>query len=412
MKNNTKRILSVLLAAALCLQLLVGCASGKTPSSAESTAPSSEEQPAAPVLKDFAVMHELEFGGVYIDMTIDDFNALGFVYGDSVDLVFSNGYKLEDLPYYNGYYTRTGDPLLVAYPGYPYIKAGINNGDDLWVLAGLSESDTATVTLREAGKYTDIQDARDIHYKDERDQFPSDEVFANFRAVSVSGLGENVLYRSASPCDNQHNRAPYVDALIKKAGVGFILDLADNDEKIAGYIAKDDFNSPYFLSLREAGKVCPIALNTNFTSEAFGRKLAAGLITMAESDSPYLVHCTEGKDRTGFVCLLLEALCGASYDEIEADYMITYDNYYQIAKEEKLLSATLNSFASYYGVEASDGVRYRVIVENVLDPMVALLAEDGADLHAADLAAGAEAFLKNCGMTDEQIASLKAKLTK
>ena len=38
-----------------------------------------------------ACIHEQEFGGVYIKMTIDDFDAVGFNYGDSVDIVFSNG---------------------------------------------------------------------------------------------------------------------------------------------------------------------------------------------------------------------------------------------------------------------------------------------------------------------------------
>ena len=35
-------------------------------------------------------------------MTIDDFNNYGFKFGDSVDVKFSNGYELLDLPYYNG----------------------------------------------------------------------------------------------------------------------------------------------------------------------------------------------------------------------------------------------------------------------------------------------------------------------
>ena len=86
---------------------------------------------AAPRLVDCGVIHEPEFGGVYIMNTIEEFNALGFAYGDSVDISFSNGYTLEDQPYYNGYYTESGESLLVAYPGYDYIKACINNGSDL-----------------------------------------------------------------------------------------------------------------------------------------------------------------------------------------------------------------------------------------------------------------------------------------
>ena len=342
-------------------------------------------------LTDCAIIHEPEFGGVYITATIDEFNALGYQYGDSVDIAFSNGYTLTDQPYYNGYYTENGESLLVAYPGYDYIKACINNGDDLWLIAGLTEDDTATVTLNTRGKYLDIQNARDIHYTDAREDYDSDEIFANFRAVSVTGLKENTLYRSASPCDNQHNRAVFVNDLIEAAGVQCILNLADNDEKIAGYLADESFDTPYFRALYEAGNVIPIALNMNFASADFQQKLINGLIDLSGHEGPYLVHCTEGKDRTGFVCLLLEALCGASYEELVADYMITYDNYYGITQE-------------------TDAARYDVIVEHVLNPMIQVVAGEGADLTTADLKAGAEAFLQNAGMTADQIAALEARL--
>ena len=97
----------------------------------------------------YKIMHEEKFGGIYFDITIDDFNALGFAYGDSVDIEFSNGTSFKDLPYYNGYYVDIGDPLLVAYPGYPYIDAAINYGDDPFVLLGLNEDCTATIKLKE-----------------------------------------------------------------------------------------------------------------------------------------------------------------------------------------------------------------------------------------------------------------------
>ena len=242
----------------------------------------SQATEAASPLTDGAILHEPEFGGVYITSTIDDFNALGYEYGDSVDIQFSNGYTLEDQPYYNGYYTQNGESLLVAYPGYDYIKACINNGDDLWVIAGLSEGDTAAISLNERGKYLEIQNARDIHYFDEREKYESDEVFANFRSVSVGGLAPDTLYRSASPCDNQHNRATYVDALSRDAGVRCILNLADNEEKIAGYLADDSYATPYFESLYEAENVIPLALNMNFGSAEFQQKLVNGLIAMSE----------------------------------------------------------------------------------------------------------------------------------
>ncbi|MBO5544292.1 MAG: tyrosine-protein phosphatase [Oscillospiraceae bacterium] len=351
-----------------------------------------QENAGAEELRDCPVLHETEFGGMYITATIDEFNALGYRYGDSVDIVFSNGYRLEDQPYFNGYYTPTGQSLLVAYPGYPYIRAGINNGDDLWILAGLTENDTATITLREHGKYLDIQMARDIHYTDDRSDYASDEVFANFRSVNATGIAPGMLYRSASPCDNQHNRAPIADALIESAGVNCILNLADDEEEIAAFLSDESYSTPYFRSLYENGQVIPTELNTNFTSDAFMQKLAAGLSAMAEQEGPYLVHCAEGKDRTGFVCLLLEALCGADYEEIVEDYMITYSNYYGITP-------------------ASDPARYTAIVRQVLDPMVLLLAGDGDTTpEEADLAAGARSYLLAAGMDKTRIDRLIDRL--
>ena len=378
MKNNFRIITLCLLILALLLCIPLGSCRAR-----KETGPSVSGK---------AIMHEEEFGGVYIDLTIDDFNALGFAYGDSVDVTFSNGYRLEGIPYYNGYYTQIGEPLLVAYPGYPYIKACINNGDDLWVLAALKQTDQAQITLAEQAAYLDIQNARDIHYKDDRDLFSSDAVFANFRRVQAGNIRENVLYRSASPCDNQHNRAPYVDDLIAEAGVKYIVNLSDNEEKIQGYLSGEDFDSPYFLSLYENGNVIPLALNMNFSSDEFRAKIAKGFSAMAEHEGPYLVHCTEGKDRTGFVCMLLEALCGASYQQIVDDYMITYDNYYGITKKD-------------------DAARYDVIVENMLDPMLMSVIEDESiDPKTADLSGYAEQYLRNAGMNNEQINALKERL--
>ena len=43
---------------------------------------------------------------------------------------------------------------------------------------------------------------------------------------------------------------------------------------------------------------------------------------LAEEDNwPVLIHCTQGKDRTGLVVLLLLLLCGVPEDGVEGDYM-------------------------------------------------------------------------------------------
>ena len=386
-----KKKLLILLMVLLC----AACAPKKEPDREEAIA-----------IEGYPTIHEMEFGGVYIGITIDDFNEQGFAFGDSVDVEFSNGYTLEDIPYYNGYYVEAGEPLLVGYPGYDYIKAAINYGDDLWdtgklyastannlwLTAALDEHCTAKVTLREKAKYLAIQGARDIHYYDERERYDSDTVFANFRSIRMGNIREDILYRSASPCDNSHNRAHYVDALIANAKVNAILDLADDDDKIEGYLEKEDFASPYFLSLYENGKVFPIALSMNYQSDVFAEKIVQGLVMLETVEGPYLIHCTEGKDRTGFVCMLIEVLCGASYQEIVDDYMLTYANYYDITKEK-------------------EPDKYQVILQQNIDAMLKYLVnDDETDIKTADLSVHARDYLLWAGMEEAQIDAFIARI--
>ncbi len=412
-----KRSLTVLIALIMLIFAFSAC---KSEGNGEKPDPEPEQVTLS--VEDLDIQHETEFGGVYIKITIEDFNKLGFEYGDSVSVRFSNGYTLEDIPYYNGYYVDAGQPLLVAYPGYDYIKACVNYGADMWDTADLDDTEspnllksnalrndmwvtaqlepkeegkhyTAAVYLNEHGKYLDIQQARDIHYYDERERYPSDEVFANFREITVGIIKSGILYRSASPCDNQHNRATYVDRLIEGANVNCILNLADNERKIERYNSDESFECPYFLSLYSNGKVIPVALSMNYLSDDFAVKIADGFIKMSEMDGPYLIHCTEGKDRTGFVCMLIEALAGASYQEIADDYMLTYANYYEITKE-------------------SEPSKYTTILEKNLDAMlITVVGDDSVDIKTADLSVYARNYLLNAGMTEEQIDTLVSRIT-
>lgn len=46
---------------------------------------------------------------------------------------------------------------------------------------------------------------------------------------------------------------------------------------------------------------------------------------MADGDLPLLIHCTAGKDRTGFVCAMILSALGVETDAIMADYLVTND---------------------------------------------------------------------------------------
>ena len=409
---SAKKLLRVVLTLCVCA-LLAGCAGGTAAPAASSAQPSgssasgatapatssaaaSPEADAAPVLADCPVSHSPNSDGVFIEVSVADFDALGFAFGDSVDVTFSNGYALKGIPYYNGTLVEPGDTLLLGSSKLPSIEVGVFYGDDLWVTAGLSEGDTATVTLAEPGGFADIQKALDIAYTDDRADYPSDVAFANFRELSGGNLKPGKFYRGASPVNNKHNRAAYANALIADADVQVDFDLADNEDEIEGFLeedAKAGIDVSYFEGLRNAGNVVAINLNAAYRSEKYGQKVAAGLVELMQHDGPVYIHCTAGKDRTGFVCMLLEALAGASYQQIVDDYMFTYDNYYQINA-------------------ANDADRFNIIKEQRLDSMLRHVvgAEKGDDLASSDLSSGARNYLKAAGMTDEQVDQLTAYL--
>lgn len=60
-------------------------------------------------------------------LTIREFEDAGFQLGDSCDVVFGNGYSLEDVPYYNGFYVKESEPIIVASSGSPTVVITLDN---------------------------------------------------------------------------------------------------------------------------------------------------------------------------------------------------------------------------------------------------------------------------------------------
>lgn len=373
--TRSRKIVAIFLSALTAVMLFTACGS-KT-----------EEQV-------YHVMQDSKYGAVFLDVSIDDFIASGFHFGDSCDITFSNGLTLEDIPFFNGYYVRTGMPLIVGYPGYEYIAVTRNN-QGLWADAGLTENDTAVVTVHEAGKYLNEQEALSQSYSNDRADYQDDIQFSNFRTLSGGNLKDNFLHRGASPVDNQKNRAACVNALLEENGIRFILDLADSEEEYLGYREAADFSSFYAAGLYDAGSTALLGMSSSYGSDTYKQKLAAGLQKMLAAEGPVYIHCLEGKDRTGFVCVLLEALAGADYAEMQSDYMKTYENYYGITK-------------------ADTPDKYDAVVSLYFDAFAAYLhgTEDVAVLASADYTQDAVNYLLDAGMTADEITALRHMITK
>ena len=329
-----------------------------------------------------------EFGAAMLDFTETDMTKAGFTLGDVVSITVDG--KEIVMPYYDGYYTRNGEYLCVAYPTYPSICFTANNVGLPEELTGL-EGHAVTVRMKEKGGCIDVQQALSMKYTNDREDYAliSDAAFANARGVSAGKMASGILYRSSSPFSNEINRAKYVSEYLEQAKVMTVLNLTDTEEKMAAY----DMPA-YSRSLWVGGQVILCPLKADPTADDYNQRLVAALKELPSRPAPYVVHCTEGKDRTGYVCALLEGLCGATYEEIVADYLITYDNYYQITPVKDpalcntLVSLRLNTCLMYYA-----GVT------------------DEAQLPEVDYAKAFASYLLSHGMSQQQLDALVQALT-
>ena len=329
-----------------------------------------------------------EFGAAMLDFTETDMTKAGFTLGDVISITVDG--KEIVMPYYDGYYTRNGEYLCVAYPTYPSICFTANNVGLPEELTGL-EGHAVTVRMKEKGGCIDVQQALSMKYTNDREDYDliSDAAFANARGVSAGKMASGILYRSSSPFSNEINRANYVSEYLEQAKVMTVLNLTDTEEKMAAY----DMPA-YSRSLWVGGQVILCPLKADPTADDYNQRLVAALKELPSRPAPYVVHCTEGKDRTGYVCALLEGLCGATYEEIVADYLITYDNYYQITPVKDpalcntLVSLRLNTCLMYYA-----GVT------------------DEAQLPEVDYAKAFASYLLSHGMSQQQLDALVQALT-
>ena len=374
-KNNRHRMRVIAWCALLGVVLLIGSCSNN------------DKEMDEPVLTGKITSYN-EFNGAMFDIRGEDMTKAGFALGDLISITVDGREMI--MPYYDGYYGKNGEFLCVDYPTYPSICfTACNTGlpQDLMNLEGHA----VTIKLKEKGGCLDVQKALSMKYTNKREDYPTstDAQFANARTVSVTGIPLGRLHRSTTPFSDEIGRSSYVSDYLSEQGVVTVLNLTDTEEKMLSY------NMPsYSDSLWEGGHVILCPLKADPTADDYNARLIESLKELPSRPAPYLVHCTEGKDRTGYVCALLEGLCGATYDEIVADYLITYDNFYHVTPETDpdvcsvLVSLRLNNCLMYYA-----GVT------------------DEAQLRTVDYAKAFSSYLLSHGMSQAQLNALIQALT-
>ncbi len=306
-----------------------------------------------PVLESKIVSYN-EFGAAMLNFTSEDMEKAGFTLGDILTITVK-GHEIT-MPYYDGFYALNGVYLCVAYPTYPSVCFTANNTGLPEEFRGL-EGQPVVIKLQEKGGNADVQKALSMKYSLDRNEYSSDEEFANARAVSAGNITPGILHRTSSPFCNDINRAFHVSKYLDQNQVKTILNLADTVENMQSYYAD---MPPYSRKLWDDDDVILCPLKADPMSPDFINRMVAALKKLPSHPAPYDVHCMEGKDRTGYVCALLEGLCGATYEEMVDDYLMTYANYYHIDREKDsqvcyvLTGLRLNPCLAYYaGVEES-----------------------------------------------------------
>ena len=107
--------------------------------------------------------------------------------------------------------------------------------------------------------------------------------------------------------------------------------------------------------------------------------------------APVIVHCMAGKDRTGTVCALTLALLGVSDEDIAADYALT--------------TAAMRPLTAYLLEKNPEAVQGNEHMFDSPPGAMLLFLDDLRALHGS-----VESYVREIGLTDDEIASMRAHL--
>lgn len=324
-----------------------------------------------------------QFGDILFDL-----EKLDLAFGDSVDISFSGGAELKAVPYYPGFFGPMGSDILTVLVYSDTVAVARVMGNSALAL-GVRPGETATITLEQKGRYLEEYKAYDIADATYKAPGQTDEEYLNAREVTAGGIRPGRLYRGGSPFDPEFHRVELMGAYIAAHDIRGILDLADSPEALASFRGLPAQTA----AMISGGRVISCSIGVDFLAPDTMRSIGGGLAALAEAEGPWLIHCSLGRDRTGFLCAMVEALCGASYDEIVRDFMLSYRELHAVDID-------------------SDNLQYRLFKAKLDEPLSAISGIAIEALPRADMQRIAVDYLLRCGMTQAQLDRLADRLTR
>ena len=310
------------------------------------------------------------FGNVDFELTHKQFVAAGFNYDDLVEVIFHDydGTK-RDMSYEVAYVTNYNEvgyycPCLCNY------ENKSDHFDFAFGMSHLKENSTrligkkVTIKMKKKKGYAKIRKLVNVSKKLTYEELSGDNLaFSNFRDVTMVGeISDTMipkrLYRGSSPYnshDNPEGRHDVVDKFLAYYNIQTEIALSGSDEQIAEQMKKRKEENPTshtwnlyqdsigvsefdrkFYSKDLGTDYFTLRANSNEGEK--GGDLTREIFTYISrrcggpaNPSPIYIHCNEGKDRTGFFVMVLEALAGIPLSDIVRDFMLTFKNYYNVS---------------------------------------------------------------------------------
>ena len=231
-------------------------------------------------------------------------------------------------------------------------------------------------------KLLKVQSLKDYNLK-----LPQEKArLANVRKVPGSSnlwRGYHPYKKSRPDFDTENTRIKLVNKALKKNHIKSIITLCGNEEPDK---SKKERISRYVKKIQKAGN--QLFIDTSYErvyfqsdSQEYGSTVKTIVDFIISHPAPFYIHCRLGSDRTGTMCSILAALCGASWQEIIQDY-------------EKTSRAGFGEFRSYRLLEYS----YKKLLGKSPD-------------QCADLQKELENYFVQAGiLTIEEIEGLRKKL--
>lgn len=157
-----------------------------------------------------------------------------------------------------------------------------------------------------------------------------------YQLVPTGTMSRGIVYRSTTLALGGEDLS-----LLERLGVATVVDLRTPDEiakqpdvvptgaeyfsvdVLAGNTSAATFTGAGTFSVEDARREMSLTYEQFVVGDAERVGFGQALQALATSSGPSIVHCTAGKDRTGWISAVLQMLAGVRAADVMADYMLT-----------------------------------------------------------------------------------------